>query len=177
GPKPVVARGQELAVGLAWGPNTAISCPVRLQNHPVHQVMHRLADEQAGGKFGAEEVVTIRCRAVGRGHVASRGRVTEAGQNAADGIKPGVGLQWLFRIGRGVIRIALQVRIAEDVVPAPGRVVVAEPVAPVVAMPTVLRLAALGLELARVGLEPEVAALDVDDLARLDRANRAPTVA
>src|SRR5208283_5500241 len=26
-------------------------------------------------------------------------------------------------------------------------------------------------------LEPEVAALDVDDLARLDRANRAPTVA
>src|SRR5208337_3033087 len=34
GPKPVVAGGQELAFGLIRSPNTTISCPVRLQNHP-----------------------------------------------------------------------------------------------------------------------------------------------
>ena len=44
-------------------------------------------------------------------------------------------------------------------------------------MPAVLGLAALGLELARVGLEPEVAALDVHRLARLERADRAAAVA
>ena len=64
------------------------------------------------------------------------------------------------RVGRGVARVAPDVVVGEDVVPAPVRVVVAEPVAPVVAVAAVLGLAALGLELAGIGAKPEIAAAD-----------------
>ena len=126
----------------------------------MHQVVHRLADEQAGGEPGPEEVVAVGRRAVGRGDVVGHAQVVEPGERAADGKDPRVGLERLPRVGRGVVRVAPQVVIGEDVVPAPVGVVVAEPVAPVVAVPAVLGLAALGLELAGVGPEPEVAAAD-----------------
>ncbi len=57
---------------------------VGLEHHPMHQVVHRLADEQAGGELRAEEVVAIGCRAVGRGHVVGRAGVVEPGERAAD---------------------------------------------------------------------------------------------
>ena len=47
---------------------------VGLEHHPMDQVVHRLADEQAGGEVRAEEVVAVGRRAVGRGDVVGRAR-------------------------------------------------------------------------------------------------------
>ena len=67
--EPVVARGQELAVRFVRGPDAAEGHAVGLEHHPVDQVVHRLADEEAAGEVRPEQVVAVRRRAVGRGDV------------------------------------------------------------------------------------------------------------
>ena len=84
GTEPVVAGGQELAAGLVRPADAAIARAVGLQHHPVDQVVHRLADEQAGGVVRPEEVVAIRGGAVGRGHVVGRLGIVEPRQGPAD---------------------------------------------------------------------------------------------
>src|SRR5207248_11629480 len=79
--------------------------------------------------------------------------------------------------GRQQERVAAQVVVVEDEVEHRVTVVVAEPVSPVVAAAAELRLARDRLELAGVGLEAEVAAADVHDLAGLDRLDHAARVA
>ena len=82
------------------------------------------------------------------------------------GIDPGVGLEHLPRAGQGEPGVAADLGVGEDVFPGEVGVVVAEPVAPVVAVPAELRLAALGLEPAVVGAEAEVAAVDASPFRR-----------
>ena len=60
------------------------------------------------------------------------------------------------------MRIAANVMLGERVVPADGRVVIAEPVAPVVAAAAKLSLPGLRLEGERVGVKAEVTPTDVD---------------
>src|SRR6201999_4461989 len=107
------------------------------EHHSMHQVVYRLADKQAGGEFGTEELVAIGRRAIGRGDMVGGAGVVKPCQRTADGKQPGVGLKCRSRIGWGEIRVAAEVAIGEDIVPAPIRVVVAEPMAPVVAVATV----------------------------------------
>src|SRR5262249_61907026 len=96
-------------------------------------VVHGFADDEARGEPGAEELVAIGSRAVARGDVVGRFRVIEPGDRAADGIAPGLGLEGLPWVGSRVIGVAPQVLVREDEMPAPIGVIVAEPVAPVVA--------------------------------------------
>ena len=83
-PEPVVAGGEELAVRLVRPATAAEAHAVGLEHHPVDQVVHRLADEQAGGEPRAEEVVAVGRRAVGRGDVVGRAEVVEPGERPAD---------------------------------------------------------------------------------------------
>ena len=80
GPEPVVARGEELAIGLVRPAMAAEGRAVGLEHHPMHQVVDRLADEQASGELGSEEVVAIGRRAVGGGDAVGRVGVVEPGQ-------------------------------------------------------------------------------------------------
>ena len=148
-----------------------------LEHHPMHQVVHRLADEQASGELGAEEVVAIGRRAIGRRDVVGRAGSLNRASVRLIGIKPCIGLECLPRVGWSVRWVAPEVVIGEDVVPAPVGVVVAEPVAPVVAVPAVLGPAALGLEVAGIGAKPEIAAADRRHLSGLDGADPAVAVA
>ena len=59
------------------------------------------------------------------------------------------------------MRVTAQVMFRVGIVPADTGVVVAEPVAPVVAAAPILGLAGLSLELERFGAEPKVAATNV----------------
>ena len=124
-----------------------------------------------------EKLVAIGRRTVGRGDAARHVRVVEPRQRPADGKQPRVGLERLPRVGRGKAGVALEVVIGQHVMPRPVGIVVAEPVPPVVAMPAILRLAALGLELARVRPEPEIAAVDRRQLSRLQRPHPPAAVA
>src|SRR5262249_9173906 len=81
------------------------------------------------------------------------------------------------RIGRRQVRIAAQVVVGQDVVPHRIAVVAAEPVAPVVAAAAVLRLTALQVDLAGVGLDAKIATANVHDLAGLERLDLAAAVA
>ena len=57
---------------LIWSATAAEGHAVRLEHHPVHHVMDRFADEQARVEPRAEQLVTIRRRAVGRRGVVGR---------------------------------------------------------------------------------------------------------
>ena len=65
------ARNSRLLVGVA---TAGIGRALGFEDHPVHQVVHRLADEKAGGEIGTEEVV-----AVGVGLLAEVTRLTASG--------------------------------------------------------------------------------------------------
>ncbi len=124
-------------------------------------VVDRLADEQARGEPGAEQFVAIGGRAVRRGGVVGRAGVVEPGERPADRDRARVsGSSVCFGSGAAIVRVASEVLVGQDEMPAPVRVIVAEPAAPVVAVPAVLGLAALGLELAGIRPETEVAAAD-----------------
>ena len=110
----------------------------------------------------AEQVVAVGGRAVGRGHLVRRAGVVEPGERPAVGAEVGVEVEQLAGAGQGQARVPPQGVLGQDVMPGPDAVVVAEPAAPVVAMPAELGLAALGLEPPGVGVEPEVAAPDRD---------------
>ena len=156
----VVAGGQELAVRFVRRPDAAEGRAVGLEHHPVDQVVHGLADEEAAGEARPEEVVAVRRRAIGRGDVVGGAGVVESVERPADRIEPRRGLQRAARVGGREVRVAPEVGFGEDVMPAPVGVIVAEPVAPVVAVPAELGLPALRLERAGVGPEPEIAAPD-----------------
>ena len=158
-------------------PDAAEGHAVGLEHHPVDQVVHGLADEEAAGEARPEEVVAVRRRAVGRGDVVGGVGVVESVERPADRIEPRRGLQRAARVGGREVRVAPEVGFGEDVVPAPVGVVVAEPVAPVVAVPAELGLPALRLERAGVGPEPEIAAPDGGRLPRLPREDRPAAVA
>ena len=55
----------------------------------MHQVVHRLADEEAGGEIGAEEVVAVGGRAVGRGDAVRGVGHVEPGERPAGRDRPG----------------------------------------------------------------------------------------
>ena len=80
-------------------------------------------------------------------------------------------------VAEGESVVPLEIGLGQNIVPAPVGVVVAEPVAPVVAVPAELSLAALRFEFASVGPESEVSAVDRDRLAGLGGTDHASAVA
>src|SRR5215468_3144174 len=72
------------------------------------------------------------------------------------------------------MRIAGEILFRKKIMPEPFAVVVAEPVAPIIAVSTILCLTGLGLECFSVGTKTKIAAIDVHGLALfLSVGNRA----
>ena len=117
------------------------------------------------GRLFAEQVVAVRRGAVCGGDVLKRAHAVETLQRLADAVDlvgAFVVAKWPAGRGRDEVRVAAQVMLGLGVVPGEAGVVVAEPVAPVVAAAPVLGLSGLCLEGERVGSEPEVAPANVD---------------
>ena len=116
------------------------------------------------GRLFAEQVVAVRRRAVCGRDVLKCAHAIETLQRSTDAVNL-VGAvvvpKRLSGRGRDKVRVTAQVMFGVDVVPTETGVVVAEPVAPVVAATSILGLAGLGLELERVGAETKVAATNV----------------
>src|ERR1051326_348840 len=85
GTKPVVARGEELAVLFVCGAVAGESDAVRFQDFAVNHVLRRLADKDTGGKSRTEQPVAIRRGAVGGSQIVGCLRPVEALLRPADG--------------------------------------------------------------------------------------------
>jgi hypothetical protein len=123
------------------------------------------ADEDAGGEVRPEEVVAVRAGAACGGGLKGAVGPVEARLRRAGG-EDAVGVVVIGKDGAdafdGEVRVAFQVVDGEVVMPEPGGVVVAEPVAPVIAAAAKLRLARDEFDLAGVGLKTDVVAADVN---------------
>jgi hypothetical protein len=130
-----------------------------------HEVVDRLADERVVIELAPQQLVAIQFLAAGGGEAIGLVGVVEAGErDALRKHRGGAGkdADVLLVRGRGEVRIAAEVVVFERVVPQRVAVVAAEPVSPVVALSAELRLATLGVDLARIGANPQIAAVDVD---------------
>ena len=185
--KPYVEAREEFAVLLVVRATARETRAVGAQHFAMHDIVHGLACEDGVGKCRPEQFVAVGHRAVAARHVAERLWLIESDGRGSlrirgeDARVVRVVREHLFRRLHGEARVPAEVAIVERVVPEPRRVVVAEPVSPVVAMPPELRAAALGLELSGVGAEADVAAGNAHTLLILARflrgENRAAAVA
>ena len=135
----------------------------------MDDIMHGLAGEYARGETRAKQLVTVGAGAAPACDVAERAGVIEANGRFADGEN----LRRIGIIGERLLdalhrepRVSPQIGILERIVPEPRGIVIAEPVAPVVAAAAILRGAALGLELAGIRAKPEIASADIDPIDR-----------
>src|ERR1043166_4217746 len=131
----------------------------------MDDVVDGIADEDAGGKVGTEQLVAIGGGTVARGDVMELARIVETLTSAAGGIQAGgVGIvrEHLFGGTHREMAIARQVMFGEKIVPQPGGIIIAKPMTPIVAVPTILGLPLDGFEFAAVGTKPEVASAHVD---------------
>src|SRR5262249_15511491 len=129
-----------------------------------------LAGEGVAAKILAEQVVAVDAQAAGGGRLSGRAGELEELQLLMDRIEL-VRSRSLrdedARVRRCHVRVAAQGVVGERVVPARGAVVAAEPVAPVVTHPALLRSPRGRLDLAGVRLDAEVAVAEVQHLAGL----------
>ncbi len=132
----------------------------------LHDVVEGLAGEGVCFAVVEEHLIAIHLDAAGAGEASGLIKAVEALFHAAGGIHGRIAREELMdRVRRDDVRIAAQVVILQDVVPERKTVLHAEPVAPVIAGATELRGAGLRIKLARVRLEAEIAAAEVDLLA------------
>ena len=163
GPKPVVFRGEKFALLLVRGAITAECDTVRLENEPVDEVVDRFADKRIAVKIGAQQIIAIDGQAAGRSRAPGRVGIVEPFQYPAGGkelIRIGIGWHEDPRGRRREERIAAKSLIGQGIMPEQRAVVAPEPVAPVVARAPLLREARGRLEVASVGVHPEIAAAD-----------------
>src|SRR5579871_5892987 len=99
--------------------------------------------------------------------------IVEAWQGSADRVdtsRSGRHRDRHARIRRSDVGIAADVLVGEHKMPGGVTVVATEPVAPVVAVPSILALACLRIEQPFVGADAKIAPADIDFGAGLDRA-------
>ena len=176
GAKPVVSAGKEFTICFVLGALTAEADALGDEHFAMYKVMHRFADEHAAFKIFTKQPVTIRLRAAGTGDVTVGAGHVGAFHARADGEEAVIGKHITSHAGRGEVRVARKVVNGNVVMPHPVRVVVAEPIAPVIAPAAKLCLACDGFELAG-DFKAEIESVDVHAFAGGLAGNRAAAVA
>ena len=180
GTKPVVARSEEFAVLFIGRAMAGERDTIGFQNFTMHNVLCRLADENAGGKIGAEQGIAIRRCAVRGSQIAGRVRPIESLLRPADGEDArGVRIvgQDPPRRGHREIGIAREIMLRQEVVPQPGRIFIAEPVPPIVAMTAELGLPFDQFKFSCVRLEPQIMPAEIGRLTGQHGSNGATAAA
>src|SRR5688572_3457964 len=142
----------------------------------MDNIMRWFADPNAVGEGRPEQLVTIGSDAVARRECVHQVRPIEALERFADredarGVR--VVRQRLAHRPKRQVLVARHVTLRNPEMPTPGRIVVAEPVAPVVAMPAKLSLSFDQLEAHIIGMKTEIATAKVDWFATCPRAEDA----
>ena len=126
----------------------------------MDQVLVHLPHEEAPGERLPEDLVPVRHEAAGGGGKVERTRHLGPRQDPAHAVREVRLAQDPFRAPHPEVRVPGEVLVGTEVMPPPDRMIVPEPVPPVVAVPPELGDARLRLELPAVRPEAEVAAVD-----------------
>src|SRR5687768_6806613 len=128
----------------------------------MYQVVDRIADENTCGEVRPEQVIPIGHRAVAGSDVPSLVRIVEALADARERKQLGGARDSLFGRLHRQLRIPRQIAFGQNIMPDPGRIVIAKPIPPIVAMPSKLRLAFDRFKGAIIGAKTKVAPGDVN---------------
>ncbi len=110
--KPIVLRGEEFGILLIRGAMAGEADAIRFEDFAVDEIVDRFTNKNAGGEIGIENIVSIRSRAVGGGHVAERADVIESLEQASDRKNA----RGIFVIGENTIcRADWEMRVAAEV--------------------------------------------------------------
>src|SRR5207302_6281152 len=116
--------------------------------------------ERVAVELASEQVVAVDDWAAGGREAIGHGKIVETGERFTfwkDGGRAGIDGDLLFHGRWREVRVAAEVIVVERVVPHRVRIVAAEPVAPVVALATELRIPAHRVEIACVGADAQIA--------------------
>ena len=165
GTKPIVFRRKKLALPFVGRPIAFERDAFRFEREPMHEIVHRFADECVAVVIRSRQIVTIDAQSACRSRAPGRTRVIEPFQHPAAGeqlIRIGIRRHKDPRFRRDKIGVPARVVIGQGIMPEQRAVVAAEPVAEIIAHPSLLRDAGRRLEFARVRMHPKVATIDVN---------------
>ena len=151
-----------------------------MQDRAGDQIVHRLTDEGIPEVILTEKGVPVDDEAAGGSETIDLVVIVQPTQRVAGRIdRTGSGdFRKRYLGGRGAdMGIAAEVVIREGKVPSRPRVVAAEPVAPIIPVAAVLGLAGLGIVLAGVRPDAQIAAVHVHTLAALGGSNASRAIA
>src|SRR5262245_31606727 len=164
----MITRSQKLALQLVRRPLAAKAHAILGQDFAMNHVVNRITDKNARGKFRPEKIVAIRSRAVAGSNVTRLMWIIEALPNSCQRVQLRGVCAHLFGGLDRELRVPRQIVLREDVMPEPGWIVIPEPVSPIIAMTSVLRLPLDCLKHAVIGAKAKIMMLDVDCLAVCD---------
>ena len=166
-PKPRVFAGEELAVHVIRMSARGDRGAGVVEHLPQHDVMRRLANEQAANACVAEYRVAVRQRIATRCDGVRGTGLVQPPLRLTDRKHLAVCCEISTKRPGDEFRVFLEVAHRQPVVPAGGGVIIAEPVAEVVPPLAALRGAGFQAKLAGQRMKPEVVAAERDSRARL----------
>src|SRR5262249_26138876 len=160
GAEPVVGGRKEFGLLLVWRAMRRERGPLGVQHAAMHDEVDWLAGEGVAGVLLAEQVVAVDAEAARSRRAARRSGQLEQLQRIAERVEPvavGTVADDHVVVRGSDVRIAAEVVVGERIVAQERAVVAAEPVAPVVANPAMLRPAGGGFDDAGVRVDAGIA--------------------
>src|SRR5215471_564010 len=142
--------------------------------------MDRLANENAAGEIRPEQLITIRRGAARRCDVPGHADVVKSLQNARSRKNArGVLIIREHPSGRAnsQVRIPSDVLFGNEIMPDPRAVIVPKPIAPIIAMTTILRIAGLCFESPISRTKTEIASVNIHCFSHQFRSDASAAIA